>query len=436
MTNGWKQKYEELAGFINSHPEIEITRTKWSIPEEVKKDFFNFFDSVRVSFVEQYHSSIIKESEAFVASYKEAAAKALNNSSLDGITASLEFEAFLKDPKAALIKPLFNPLYNLTKGKINADDFENTAIDLVKLLPHKLQAMVYEKWIILSLFNLLKPDELYHCYVKKSDDRKKKYRIHMDSKRLQSTPFPVKTSLLSWEFDPMTIITNPDFIIHTSALKNNKYIAIKTNFMMSTHPTVVPSNKREWFPIKTDFKLDEGVILVYIADNPIDICIVSQDEQICRPDLVIKYKARTIGDINQWLDNAQKEAESLQPIYGSFLVSKQPSGITNDELKENIISLDVGLDELKLVPVIQKLFNDEYILAPDTPARKTGCLSGRGITSASGPIPVAEASPSFTQRILSLAKKALSRVFFIFTPSRKRDPEKPDNEVNTFAAGE
>ncbi len=432
MPREWIQEFEKLKGYINSHPEIEITQTKWSIPEETKENFYSAYDSVREALVKQYDSDIINESEALAVAYREAAEEATNRLHLDGIKVSPIFDIFLQSPKAALIKPLFNPLYDLLKGRIDACNLEKELPGLIDSFNQRLKVLVYEKWLVLSFINLLKPDELYCCPIKKRDKQRKKYRIQTGRKHLQEIPKPLKTNLLSWEYDPMVLITPADFIIHTSALKKNKYIAIKTRFVMATQPAILPENKREWLKVNTDFKLDEDVILFYVADNPIDICLLAHDEQICRPDLVIKYRGYSNGELSRWLDIAKGDAGILQPASGFFLTSKNPLVIQNNDLESNMHLLDTGLSETKLLPVILKLFNEDYAPGLDAPYKKVECKSEKVVKATYSHEPAEERSSSFTRHIMNIVKRIFNALFSVFTTLRVRNLRKPGGRENTL----
>jgi hypothetical protein len=356
MSNSWRQEYQKLTGFIASHPEIVITRERVCTPEESRAGFYSLFDATRTALVEQLCSSSIEEARSLADAYRRAAKEATESFNIAGISASAEFNGFVQNPKAILVRPLFGLLFELLEGK-DDDYFEQAAKLAVESFAHDLQTIVYGKWIILSLMNILKPVELYQCAFEKP----RNYRvIHLDLvvDRFDDIPLPVKTDRLSWEPPPVTTLTLPDFIMRSSATETSRYVGIKSSFVVPVHHANKPNGNREWLSRETDVPIGNNTTLVYVGNNPIDISLVAEKGRMCKPDLVIKHWADVKAEPNQLLEEARKDSETLQPELGLYAVSSVPV-VQQTEPLAKIHFLQVGFDPSKLAPIVEALTNQE-----------------------------------------------------------------------------
>jgi hypothetical protein len=324
LSDTWHQEYQKLTSFISSHPEIVITQGKIVIPKEVREDFYSLFNKVRETFTEENCSTIIEESQAIAEEYNRAVAEAIGAGYIEAISASVDFDRFVQNPRATLIRPLFDTLFNLLKGKISDKDFKGVALNTVESFTYSLQKVAYEKWIILSLVNLLKPDELYTCSVQQMDKGRASRIQKLDQHNILQIPLPQRTSTLSWESDASPQIILPDFIIRSSVREQNKYIAVSSEFKIATNETEEPSSQREWLPVGTIFKVGSDVILIYMSDNLQNISLVANAKWFCKPDLFIKYRVNKNQDLGEWLEAARINSETLQPRLGFRLVSRVP----------------------------------------------------------------------------------------------------------------
>ncbi len=112
--------------------------------------------------------------------------------------------------------------------------------------------------------------------------------------------------------------------MRSSVKEKDRYIAIRSGFRTPTNPAEKPSKEREWLSVGLNFTIESDVILVYEDDNPLAISLVAEVGRVCKPDSFIKYRANKSQDLNQWLESAKINSETLQPRLGFHLVSRVP----------------------------------------------------------------------------------------------------------------
>ena len=355
MSDEWQQKYQKLTDFIGAHPDIVITQGKVVIPEASRADFYSLFNAVRKTFAEENCFTIIEKSSTIAEAYRKAFTEAIAAHNAETISASADFDRFVQDPKATLIRPMFNPLFNLLKGETNDEDFKETTKHAIESFAYDLQALVYEKWIVLSLVNLLKPDELYESSPKQPVNSRVEQLKKLDQHSALDIPLPKRTCELSWEFDVMPQLTLPDLIMRSSVKEQNKYVAIRSRFRMATNPAKGPSSEREWLSVGLDFTIEDDVILVYMSDNPQAISLIAETGHVCRPDLIIECREQKDWFEKEGLDKVKLHHDSLKPTKGTYVVSREPVAEQAMEVLEGINILTVGFDQSKLEPIIVSL---------------------------------------------------------------------------------
>ncbi len=63
----WKQKLDELKDYISSNKEIYIDMREISIPEHLRPKFYELFDDIRDTFVDNLFSSMPMDFKTFAA---------------------------------------------------------------------------------------------------------------------------------------------------------------------------------------------------------------------------------------------------------------------------------------------------------------------------------------------------------------------------------
>lgn len=146
--------------------------------------------------------------------------------------------------KIGLIRGLFDPLFDLLKGKIDAEAFEQYASRDIEATFGDLYRLGYEKWVALSLVKLLEADKTFNVTPPKPefgevDDE------DVPIGREEAVPPPQEARNLSFEHERFYSFIVPDFIIHST--KINQYVAIRTELGKAVSTAQNVSEKREWY---------------------------------------------------------------------------------------------------------------------------------------------------------------------------------------------
>jgi hypothetical protein len=166
MSNSWQKAYSGLKEYIAGNPIIEIGKNVIAIPGDVRPEFYRIFDTVRVTFLKEKFQTLLDEAVPLSKNYTEVGQEVTKSLGLADIKVSASLNWFLNDPVNGLIRLLFDPLFDLLKGKIDADTFEHVASINIENSFSKLFRSGYEKWVVLSLANLLAPDKAHAVPVK------------------------------------------------------------------------------------------------------------------------------------------------------------------------------------------------------------------------------------------------------------------------------
>jgi hypothetical protein len=357
MPSDWKQKYKELTDFISGHPEVNITKTLVQIPAGTRPDFYKLFDAVRMAVLTDRFPEFISNIATLVENYARIEREVIKLLELKSVSIPHRLSEFLQHPADELIRGLFHILFDLLQGKIDTQRFEEISMREIQSSFNQLYQSGYEKWITLSLLNLLSSDKLFQVnlsHFPKTKPWKKGNKLQDD------VPAPEVSNCIlfnSYGNDNMFII--PDVIFHSASL--NGYVAIRSEIGRSLITAKNASEKREWYPFDQDLAPATGLTLVYLADSPEEISLVADARKICRPDLIIVQ----CGWQKDWYWKEGMEAVKsyhfkFKPKLGTYAVFKKPMpAYPQMENLDGIHNLTIGFDQSKLQIIIDVLLKHE-----------------------------------------------------------------------------
>ena len=378
MTNRWQKEYQKLREFVARNQRIEITKNAMTIPEDAKVEFWNIFNKTRMVFIEEGSPSLINDAEILSQNYKKAVQEVKSLLGLDDISTTPGRHRFLNNPKDMSARLLFDPLLDLLKGKLDINTFEEKQPGNLETFFREVYQFGYSQWVLLSLVQLLEADEglcvpsrhpSYKTVMRElRDNTQNIFPAEIDTPR-QEAEIPPLQRLIKIEFTSggMSILTVPNFIIHSPKL--NKYLSVRTEFNVAMSTAANTSVKREWYPIESVLPLDNDIILIYVASEPEDITLVADVKKISRPDLILE--CRTQKDWYQMggLKRERIYHNRLKPNLGTYIISRESVPVqvykeleTEQSSKgqgADIHILAVGFDQSKLEPIISKLENKE-----------------------------------------------------------------------------
>ncbi len=359
MLNSWQEEYQRLTDFVARKPQVGIAESVVTIPRDVRPEFYRLFDTVRVAFIEEKLSDPFNEAATLSQNYLKAEQEVTELLGLDDILIATGLRRFLRDPRDGLIKGLFDPLFDLLKGKINAEAFEQGVSRNIEASFRDFYRLGYKKWLALSLVKLLEADRSLEVSVPSL------YLGPQDGERGSSVsdeehpvPPPKELKHLSFKHEQSSTLTVPDFIVHSA--KINRYFALRSEFRAAAAVWTASnaSEHREWYPLDCVVALRLGSTLIYVADNPEEISLVADAEKICRPELIIECREQKDWYEKEGLEKVKLHHDILKPRLGTYIVSREQVPDVG-QLGDSIHILTVGFDQSKLEPIISSLMKQE-----------------------------------------------------------------------------
>jgi hypothetical protein len=339
----WKNQYKLLQEFISAHPQIVLSHSEISIPQQWRSEFYDRFDQIRKSFVEEHYPSLTAPIGQLHENYLRVEKQVLELLKVQEISMPVDLHSFLHSPKEGLARAIYNRLFDLLQGKIAPDAFEVLSLNELQSASADLFRLGYEPWTALVLIRFLEPDEAY--FVDLDDDYK-----------------PFLTELKSISFGRQAhhpTIRIPEFVLHSRRL--DSYVGVKMALAREVETFVVPFQP----PVRpkkrtgdTSFALDTRVLLLYLMPAREEIPIVAEiyERKLTHPDLMVEYMTE-----NEYEDAAAaglvvQHLESLSPKLGTYLIVVNPGEKKRPEPPDrNIQVIAAGFDEARLQPIIDKL---------------------------------------------------------------------------------
>ena len=339
----WKQKNDILKDYIAANPEIYIDVSEISIPEHLRDEFYKHFDNVRNAVVEEYYGSLSLEVDALRRNYVQSEKELTELLGLKRIELPVDLSSFLHNPKEGLVRALYNRLFEMVQGKITVDDFNRMAdIDLTATVAEMFR-LGYESWAALTMIRLLEPDRAFG--VELNEDYE---------------PFVVELGEIAFgrQFhNPAKRV--PEFILHSKKL--DRHIAVKMPLAREVDAYYIPYEP----PVKpkkqtgdTSYVLDSRVMFLSVIPDLKKIPVFADihARTIESPDLTVEFLTKQDLANPDEIVQVQKRVKIMKPRLGGSIVVMNPEPEL-DIVKPtgNIDTFAVGLDPLKLQPVIDKL---------------------------------------------------------------------------------
>lgn len=348
----WYQAYAELNHFITGNREIKIDSHVVAIPQQMRPEFYRLFDGVRTAFIEEEFPRLLYESTCLSESYTKVKEEVIDLLRLDDVSMAPGLHRFLRDPKNQLIRGLFDPLFDLLKGKTEVVAFGQEASRSIEESFKGLYQSGYEKWGALSLVRLLDPHRSFHIPLRQPTSKEIIKRLPTSR---EPVPLPAESDRLSFNHETMPILIVPDFIVYSARV--DTYIAVRSEFENAMWIAANISREREWHTFDAisgrNGLLDlKPSLILWVADHPEDLALIADSRRVLRPDLIVECMAQRNWHKKDGLDNVKLRHNALRPKLGTYIVSRGfvPEHV-REELGANIHLLMVGFDQSKLGPI-------------------------------------------------------------------------------------
>ena len=354
MAISWREAYLELTNYIAGHTEVKIGADKVLLPNNIRPEFYRLFNDARKAFVEEIFPDLLNEVKILSQHYIKTEQEVTELLHLDKITIEARLERFLHNPIDKLSRELYDPLFDLLKGKTDIKKFEKLTQENIKTTFRNLFQSGYEKLIILSLLKPLKAEHLLQVTLPKFTSHDEEELLIMSSPLVEDTPLPKQTNCISFNRSNPKLAL-PNFIIHSAKIA--KYMAFGSIISRSIATSSNVSELREWHAMDYRSSIEPGLNLIYVDDNPEEISLVADSRGIRRPDLILVCKGQKEWYGNEVLEKIKLYHINLKPTLGTYILSKDeiPEHVREELGKDGIRFIVVGFDQLKLGPVIDTL---------------------------------------------------------------------------------
>ncbi len=386
----WHNSYVELTEFIKTHPSIEISPSVMTILDEVRPEFYRLFDRVRASYVADKYQ-MLPAAYQLSANFKEAKTATMADLNLKEIDVNPHLGGFLLDPVDGLMSKLFEPLFGLLQGKTTLETFDQLSAEIISRAAKTFSHQGYSHWTVLSIIRMLKPDNAE--YVMIADQTTEPDLTSADTRPGWYTDEIPKLGIierLALDFSLHTAFIVPRVILHSDIPE--AFVSISTDIHEVYRKAKDISKRMEWYKIE-EIRRDFGMgnlwpdITVNTDASAEDLRVTADYSSISRPDIIVDIMEPTAWFHDAGLERVRRHNKILNPRIGTYVVSRYPSAIPEenqselshresqdlshaenvteqslpsmmtgfDKVIDNIHILDVGFDASKLAPIIDAL---------------------------------------------------------------------------------
>lgn len=331
MSNTWQKAYSELKEYIAGNPKVEIGKDVIAIPGDNRKEFYAMFDRIREAFIRDFFFDGLSDSEELSREFKAVAQEVTSSLGVEGeVELNPKLKWLIDNPLNGLIRPLYDPLFDLLKGKIDEETFMEKGFMEVQSALTDLYHKGYDRWIILTLVKWLEPSSLLCVPQKEPNAINCLTELYKQGERIEPVPNIKKASRLSFEPGTWDTFIVPDLIIYSNRL--NKYVGLRTSLPTNTDEPYLTAkqitSKREWLPfseLKHRFILTNPWpnILVYIDENPKNIKLIADFKYMLRPDLVVNTMPEDNWFNLSTIDWIKSHNEHLKPFTGTVVLCRR-----------------------------------------------------------------------------------------------------------------
>jgi hypothetical protein len=358
----WLQQYKELKRFIHANPSIEITNNSVSIPGDVRAEFYKNFDALRAGFIKDRFIIDLDRAEALSEAYGGVSKAVKQRMHLEEIQTSDKLRWFLCDPLNGLMRTLFDPVFDLLKGRLDVDGFGITAETAVKNVFHPLFADGYQCWVTLALMQQLSADRLWTVKSPASSDNLDTRRGIFSAVRDASPPAMTESGRLVFGSATSGSFLVPEAIVHTEKLPGYAGFVLPSNISLLKANS--SSKKLEWLNQK-QLKQDFGAgdfwpdMLFYVSgESADDLKLIADSERIARPAAIFEIMEDENWCYEKNIRPIVRHNQILTPTAGSYVISR--TEVDTESFRQlcppdSIHLINAGYDASRLEPLVLAL---------------------------------------------------------------------------------
>ena len=364
MSESFSQAYARLKDFIGTHPEVEIGESVISIPEDVRARFYAEFNAARGAFVEEKFPALLDRAGLLQENYRRAEENLAGLLSWEDSPMMAPVQRFLRGFKESMERELFDPLFDMLKGRESIESFEQKGSEAIATLWPAVFRGGYEKWATLTLLKLLEPEKALRVNIRPlSPGERAKSPAYAPTAEI---PAPEESRSFLFSQPRNAILSVPDLIVRSAPLQ--RFVGIRSEFTQGMYNAFSASPEREWFPVTTDLLvvLESGLTLLYLSNRAEEIALISDVTKFCRPDMVLWcIDAQAIAR-QEALERMRIVNSKLNPLKGCFAIATDAwqgegaeLGLKGDEQSPRVQVLSAGFDESRLKIVVDALRDEK-----------------------------------------------------------------------------
>ena len=326
MAQTWQNSYEELKKFIAANPAIEIDMSSVVISGDVRPEFYKLFDTVRANFIKERFAPELEQAYALSAAYGATSKAVKEEMHLEDIEINANLNWFLLDPINGMMRVLFDPLFDLLKGKTDLSGFTGVSHAAVSESFKTLFREGYERWGALALLSLLSPDRLW---LGKTHDFYTDPSMEGDiieGNRDDFVPDPVDSKKLVFDNLVRASFVVPGALIHSARL--NSYVSLRPRWYLPRWKARMWSEHLDWLETKRLYR-EFGTgnlwpdMMIHMADeHPEDLKLVADYYRIARPEIIIEFMEEDDWYDAKRVEDIMRHNMVLTPRLGSYVISR------------------------------------------------------------------------------------------------------------------
>ena len=351
MDKNWQKASLELRDFVTSNPSIEIGQNAMVIPGDVRPQFYRLFDKTRTAFISDNFPELLEKAEVLSRAYRQTAASVQNALNLENIDLSAGLNWFLQNPLDGLMRLLFEPLFDLLKGKCDITAFEEIASlvvqDTFKLYFHE----GYQRWATLAFMQSAAPDRIWNVKVEDYiQDPSTSGGDLAPGDHVEQVPAPVETRKIVFTQHLYCSFLTPKAIVHSNRL--GLFMGLRTDFYETRWTASSHSEKQYWLDLDAIYSQHgrSGLwpdLAVYLDESgPCDLSLVADYYRVAQPDVIIEFMEDADWYQAGKLEQIRRHYQVLHPRLGSFIACRET-------LPENVLK-DIDKNPLEVAGTAQK----------------------------------------------------------------------------------
>jgi hypothetical protein len=384
--SNWQKRLEELRGYISKNPSIHIDRYIMVIPDDVRAEFYRFFDAIRSEYVAEKMPGLLAEAAELKARYAEARDALMTRLNLVSVETSPQLRWFLNDPQEGLMHFLADTLFELIKNTLSPEEFDEIAAHTIERTARELLHRGYRHWVILSLARLMSPDQAFT--VPLPDQMIEPELTDAETIpgiNVHEMPGIEQAKTVHMDISQYTPFTSPNLVVHSTSL--NAFAGLREGYSNTFRRAKALSKRVEWLKmgqIRNEFGTADlwPDVGIYLGSTKERLKILADYYLAARPAAIADVVAVETSE-EEALKTARRHNEVLKPITGSYIICRAPliagqaetasypeaeqssTAKANSVLEDDVRVLVVGYDASKLEPMVEALKTVE--LAPPAP---------------------------------------------------------------------